>query len=93
VVTRFRDAGIRVTFVNLPMYFIETINPAGYALFDAAITRYSNELGVPLLDLHEEMRSNRTDWRDPSHLTRSGALKWTPHFADVLVAAGSIPTP
>ena len=92
VVARFRDAGIRVTFVNLPMYFIETINPAAYVLFNSAINEFSNDLGVPFLDLHEEMRSNRADWRDPSHLTRSGALKWTPHFADVLVAAGAIPS-
>jgi hypothetical protein len=93
VVSRFRNAGIRVTFVNLPMYYIETINPDAYAMFNTAIGQLSTELGIPLVDLHEEMRSNRADWRDPSHLNRDGALKWTPHFAEVLVNAGAIPAP
>jgi 3-dehydroquinate dehydratase len=90
VVDRFRNAGIRVMFVNYPMYFIETINPAGYALFNSAMSELSNSLAVPFIDLHLEMRTNRGDWRDPSHLTRNGALKWTPHFAEVLVNAGAI---
>jgi 3-dehydroquinate dehydratase len=93
VVTRFRNAGIRVTFVNLPMYFIETINPDAYTMFNTAITEFSNALGIPFIDLHEEMRSDRADWRDPSHLNRDGALKWTPHFAEVLVKAGAVSPP
>jgi hypothetical protein len=91
VVARFRNAGIRVSFVNLPMYFIETINPDAYAMFNGAMSELSNELGVQFIDLHDEMRADRADWRDPSHLNRNGALKWTPHFADVLVKTGAIP--
>jgi hypothetical protein len=90
VVARFRNAGIRVSFVNLPMYYIETINPDAYAMFNSAIGELSNELGISFIDLHDEMRSNRADWRDPSHLNRDAALKWTPHFAEVLVNAGAI---